>query len=130
MKRALGTLLGALAGLAFSTLGLTDMSNGFEFMRYGGNDATPTVIVLGIAVGALLGMTVLWRWPLAIVGLVLGLAVGMWMRDNVGHGGVQPPWVSCCCSDCQSREPRAATRSISEGMSGRDIRGLPEAPSR
>lgn len=51
------------------------------------------VIAVGVAIGALLGATVLWRSPLAILGAIVGLAAGMWLRDNVGSPTVQPPWV-------------------------------------
>ncbi len=92
MKRVIAAALGALAGLAFSTLGLVDFSHGLPDMT-GGNDATPIVIAAGISIGALVGAAVLWRFPFAIVGAIVGLAAGMWLRDNLGLGGVQPPWV-------------------------------------
>lgn len=93
MRRFIGAVLGALAGLAFSTLGLIDTSQGLPAMSGGGNEATPIVIAVGLMIGALLGASVLWRFPIAIVGAIVGLAAGMWLRDNLGVGGVQPPWV-------------------------------------
>lgn len=93
MKRAIGAALGALAGLAFSTMGLVEFSDGLTVIPLGGNDATPMVTTVGVAIGALLGLTVLWRFPLAILGAIVGLAAGMWLRDNLGLGSVQPPWV-------------------------------------
>lgn len=92
MRRVTGLLLGAFAGLAFSTLGLVDFTQGVS-LSGGGNDATPIVIAVGIAIGALVGATVLWRFPFAILGAIVGLAAGMWLRDNLGSGNVQPPWV-------------------------------------
>ncbi|MDQ3620104.1 MAG: hypothetical protein M3391_08255 [Actinomycetota bacterium] len=93
MNRAIGAALGALAGLAFSTMGLVDASNGFKIITLGGNDATPIVTAVGVAIGALLGITVLWRYPLAILGTIVGLAAGIFLRDNATMGSVQPPWV-------------------------------------
>ena len=93
MKRAVSGWLGALAGLAFSTMGLIDMSEGLRFREYGGNDDTPIVIAVGVAIGALVSVTVLWRFPLTIIGAIVGLAAGMWLRDNASMGSVQPPWV-------------------------------------
>lgn len=93
MKRATGAALGALAGLAFSTMGLIDMEGEVPIASGGGNEATPVVIAVGVAVGALLGLTVLWRFPLGILGAIVGLAAGMWLRDNSTMGTVQPPWV-------------------------------------
>ncbi|MEA2434090.1 MAG: hypothetical protein QOG54_1547 [Actinomycetota bacterium] len=93
VKRAIGATLGAVAGLAFSTLGLIDTSAGLHIASDGGNDATPVIIVVGVAIGALLGLTVLWRFPIAILGAIVGLAAGMWLRDNASTGSVQPPWV-------------------------------------
>lgn len=93
MRRAIGATLGALAGLAFSNMGLIDTSNGVTLNSLGGNDATPVVTAVGVLIGALLGGTVLWRYPLAILGAIVGLAAGMWLRDNATLGTVQPPWV-------------------------------------
>lgn len=91
MWRAVGAVLGAFAGFGFTTLGLRDA---FDFFTVeGGNEATATVILVGLAVGAVLGATLSWRWPLALVGLSLGLEVGMWLRDNGGRGPIQAPWV-------------------------------------
>ncbi len=89
----MGAALGALAGLGFSTMGLVDTSNGFTINSLGGNDATPAVTAAGVVIGGLLGATVLWRFPLAILGAIVGLAAGMWLRDNATVGTVQPPWV-------------------------------------
>lgn len=86
-------MLGALAGLAFSTMGLVDTMNGFTINTFGGNEATPVVIAAGVAIGAVLGGTVLWCFPLAILGAIVGLAAGIWMRDNMGFPTVQAPWV-------------------------------------
>lgn len=93
MKRVIGTALGALTGLAFSTLGLIDFTEGLPVMSGGGNKATPLVVAIGVAIGALVGATVLSRFPFALVGMILGLTTAMWLRDNLGLGGVQPPWV-------------------------------------
>ena len=93
MKRLVAAMLGALGGLAFSIMGLVDTMNGFAINTFGGNEATPVVIAAGVAIGALIGATVLWRFPLAILGAILGLAAGIWMRDNMGFPTVQPPWV-------------------------------------
>ncbi|MDQ3619129.1 MAG: hypothetical protein M3391_03250, partial [Actinomycetota bacterium] len=86
MKRATGAMLGALAGLAFSTMGLIDTMDGFTIASAGGNDATPVVIAVGVAIGTLLGLIVMWRFPLAILGATVGLAAGMWLRDNATMG--------------------------------------------
>jgi hypothetical protein len=93
MKRVVGGILGAVAGLGFSTMGLIEVRDGFDLG--GGNENTSTVIGIGAVLGALIGAGVLWRWPLAIVGLIVGLAAGIWLRDNLGRPlpGVQPPWV-------------------------------------
>lgn len=91
MKRAIAATLGALAGFAFTTMGLVDTSHGLTIS--GGNDATPMVIAVGVAVGALLGIILLWRFPFAILGAIMGLAAGIWLRDNLTLGSVQPPWV-------------------------------------
>ena len=93
MRRALGAVLGALAGLAFSTMGLIDTSNGFIVDSLAGNEATPVVIAVGVAIGAVVGLTVLWRFPLAILGAIIGLVAGMWLRDHASLTYVQPPWV-------------------------------------
>lgn len=93
MRRAIGATLGALAGLAFSTMGLIDTAGEVPIASGGGNEATPLVIAVGVAIGALLGLTVLWRFPLAILGAIMGLVAGMWLRDNATLGSVQPPWV-------------------------------------
>lgn len=93
MRRGIGGLLGAVAGLAFSTMGLIDTSHGFTINSLGGNEATPVVTAVGVAIGALLGATLLWRFPMAILGAIVGLAAGMWLRDNATLGTVQPPWV-------------------------------------
>ncbi len=93
MRRALGAALGAVAGLAFSTMGLIETSDGFTINWLGGNEATPMVTAVGVVIGAFVGGTVLWRFPLAIVGAIVGLAAGMWLRDNATLGTVQPPWV-------------------------------------
>ncbi|MDP9068438.1 MAG: hypothetical protein M3N53_08890 [Actinomycetota bacterium] len=93
MKRAVGASLGGLAGLAFSTMGLIDTRGEVPTAAAGGNDATPVVIPVRVAIGALLGLTVLWRFPIAILGAIVGLAAGMWLRDNTTMGSVQPPWV-------------------------------------
>lgn len=90
MKRVIGAMLGALFGLAFSTSGLIDLSDGFTITRLGGNEATSMVTAVGTAIGALLGATVLWRFPLAIIGAILGLAAGMWLRDNQISGSQAP----------------------------------------
>lgn len=91
MRRAIGTALGGFAGLAFTTFGLVDTSHGLHIG--GGNEATPTVIAIGVVVGALAGAAILWHWPTAILGATVGLAGGIWLRDNLAFGGVQPPWV-------------------------------------
>lgn len=93
MRRAVGAVLGALAGLAFSTMGLVDTTGEVPIASGGGNEATPLVIAAGVAIGALLGLIVLWRFPFAIVGAIVGLAAGMWLRDNTGFPSVQAPWV-------------------------------------
>ena len=93
MKRVLGAALGAVAGLAFSTMGLVEFNDGLRIISLGGNNATPMVTAAGVAIGALVGATVLWRYPIAIVGATVGLTAGMWLRDNASLGGVQPPWV-------------------------------------
>lgn len=93
MRRALGALLGAVAGFAFSNMGLIDTSNGFTINSLGGNGATPVVTAAGVAIGAVIGATLLWRFPLAILGSIVGLAAGIWLRDNAAMGYVQPPWV-------------------------------------
>lgn len=93
MERAIGASLGALAGLAFSTMGLIDTTGEVPIVSGGGNEATPIVIAVGVTIGAVLGLTVLWRFPLAILGAIVGLAAGMWLRDNATLGTVQPPWV-------------------------------------
>lgn len=80
MKRAIAATLGALAGFAFTTMGLVDTSHGLTIS--GGNDATPMVIAVGVAVGALLGIILLWRFPFAILGAIMGLAAGIWLRDT------------------------------------------------
>jgi hypothetical protein len=91
MRRALGAVLGAFAGFGFTTLGLRDA---FRFFSVeGGNEATATVILVGVVIGTVTGATLLWRWPLALVGLSLGLEIGMWLRDNGGRGPAQAPWV-------------------------------------
>lgn len=90
MRRVLGAALGAILGLAFSTSGLVDLSEGFTITTLGGNDATPTVTAVGTAIGALVGATMLWRYPLAIVGAIVGLAAGMWLRDNLISGSQAP----------------------------------------
>ena len=99
MRRILGALLGAIAGLGFSTMGLIETRGGFEFG--GGNEDTEVVIAAGILIGVALGSLVLWRYPLAIVGLIVGLAAGIWLRDNATTLTVQAPGCSCCCSDCR-----------------------------
>jgi hypothetical protein len=91
MGRGWGAVAGAVAGLLFTTMGLVDLDAGFDIG--GGNEATPFVIAGGIAVGALLGATVLRQWVAVIVGLAAGLVAGMWLRDNAGMYPVQPPWV-------------------------------------
>ena len=93
MERVVGAALGAVAGLAFSTMGLVDMRDGLTISSLGGNEATPVVIAVGVAIGALIGSTVLWRFPLAMLGAIIGLAAGMWLRDNAGFPSVQAPWV-------------------------------------
>lgn len=90
MKRAVGATLGALLGLAFSTSGLVDLSDGLTVSLHSGNDATPVVTAVGTAIGALVGVTVLWRFPLAILGTIVGLAAGMWLRDNQISGSQAP----------------------------------------
>jgi hypothetical protein len=74
-------------------MGLIEVRDGFSFG--GGNENSTVVIVVGGVLGALIGAGILWRWPLAIVGLIVGLAAGMWLRDNLGSPlpGVEPPWV-------------------------------------
>lgn len=90
MLRVLGGILGAVAGFGFSTMGLIET----RFWSFGGgNENTTEVIVAGVVIGTLVGALVLWRWPLAILGLIIGLAAGMWLRDNATRGTVQPPWV-------------------------------------
>ena len=91
MERARSGILGALAGILFTTMGLIDTRSGLEVS--GGNEATPAVVVVGAVVGVLLGATVLRRFPVLLAGLVLGLALGIWLRDNAGPTPVQPPWV-------------------------------------
>lgn len=93
MRRAIGAALGALAGLAFSTMGLIETSDGFTINSLGGNEATPVVSAVGVVIGAVLGGILMWRFPLAILGAIVGLAAGMWLRDNASMGSVQPPWV-------------------------------------
>lgn len=73
-------------------MGLVDTSDGLTFSG-GGNEATPMVIAVGVAIGALLGITLLWRFPIAILGAIVGLAAGIWVRDNLTPGSVQTPWV-------------------------------------
>ena len=92
MKRAVGASLGALAGLAFSTMGMIRLE-GEAPASGGGNEATPLVIAIGVAIGALLGLTMLWRFPIAILGSIVGLGAAIWLRDNATTGSVQPPWV-------------------------------------
>lgn len=92
MKRVVGAALGALTGLAFSTMGLVDTSQGLTWSG-GGNEATSLVIAVGVTIGALLGGIVFWRFPFAILGAIVGLATGIWLRDNLTLGSVQPPWV-------------------------------------
>lgn len=77
-------------------------------MGRGGNEATLAVIAVGVAIGVLVGATALWRFPFAMVGAMIGLATGTWLRDNLGSGGVQPPWYSCCCSASQPWDSPAA----------------------
>lgn len=90
MRRIVGAVLGVVAGLEFSTMGLIET----RFWEFGGgNENTTEVIVAGVVIGGLIGALVLWRWPLSIVGLIVGLAAGMWLRDNATRGTVQPPWV-------------------------------------
>ena len=93
MQKLLSALLGAVAGAAFTTMGLIETGDGFELNVGYGNDATGTIIVVGVVVGALLGATLLARWPAAIAGLTIGLLIGIWIRDNSGTGDVQPPGV-------------------------------------
>lgn len=80
-----------MTGVLFTTMGLIDTRLGLEVS--GGNEATPVVILCGAVVGALLGATVLARWPLLLAGLLLGLASAIWLRDNAATPPVQPPWV-------------------------------------
>ena len=91
MKRFIGGALGALAGLGFTTMGLLYTGGGITFG--GGNEATPVVIAVGVLVGATLGSVFLYRWPLALGGVTLGLACGIWLRDNLNPVPVQPPSV-------------------------------------
>lgn len=91
MGRVGGAVAGAVAGALFTTMGLIDL--GAELDLHGGNDATPWVIATGVAVGAVLGATVLRQWTAATVGMTVGLVAGIWLRDNSGGGPVQPPWV-------------------------------------
>lgn len=90
MRRVLGGILGAVAGFGLSTTGLIETR---FWTAGGGNENTTEVIVAGVVIGSLVGALVLWRWPLAIVGLIMGLAAGMWLRDNLVFPSVQPPWV-------------------------------------
>jgi hypothetical protein len=91
MGRGWGAVAGALAGLLFTTMGLVNLDAGFDVGD--GNEATPFVIGGGVAVGALLGATVLRQWVAVIAGLAAGLVAGIWLRDNAGMSPVQPPWV-------------------------------------
>jgi hypothetical protein len=91
MQRVKGGLLGALTGLGFTTMGLIHTGNGFDVT--GGNEATPTVIVGGLVVGGFVGATILARRQLVMLGAILGLAFGIWLRDNLTSSPVQPPWV-------------------------------------
>lgn len=91
MQRAVGGILGAVAGLGFTTMGLIHTGNGLDFG--GGNEASTIVIVAGIIIGGVIGGFLLWRQPLVIAGMIFGLTWGIWLRDNLTFGGVQPPWV-------------------------------------
>lgn len=83
--------MGAVTGVAFTTFGLVDTARGLQIG--GGNEATPAVIAVGVVTGAALGATVLRRWPGVFIGALLGLVAGIWLRDNIALGPVQPPWV-------------------------------------
>lgn len=72
-------------------MGLID--TGTDIQVGGGNEATSSVIAVGVVIGGLAGGIVLWRWPLAILGAIVGLAAGIWLRDNLVFAGVQAPWV-------------------------------------
>ncbi len=91
MQRLVGAILGGIAGLGFTTMGLIETSSGIDIS--GGNEATGTVIAIGVVVGVAIGGMVLWRWPIVIGGLIVGLALGIWLRDNADVSPVQPPVV-------------------------------------
>lgn len=93
MERVVGGILGAVTGLAFTTLGLVNARGAGLRFEGGGNENTVAVIIAGVVIGALIGAVALRRRPFVIVGLLVGLAIGIWLRDNLDQPNVQPPWV-------------------------------------
>lgn len=81
-----------MLGSGFATMGLLDTHAG-ELRIGEGNEATVPTLVAGAVMGAALGATILRNWPLSIIGAILGLISGIWLRDNLTWSYVQPPWV-------------------------------------
>jgi hypothetical protein len=92
MKRLRGAALATVLGAGFASMGLLDTSGG-TLRIGGGNEATFFVLVAGAAIGAVVGATFLRDRPIALMGAIVGLAAGIWLRDNMTMSYVQPPAV-------------------------------------
>lgn len=91
-NKAIGAVLGALLGLGFGTMGLINTRHGFDISGASENSYLVAAVIAGI--GAVVGTFLLSHRPLVLVGAIVGLALGIWLRDNADDfGTVQAPKV-------------------------------------
>ncbi len=90
MKMIGRMLVGASAGLLFSTFGLIDTTTGLELS--GGNEWTLAIAVFGMCLGAFCMAAVepFYRRIGSVIGAVSGLLIGILVRDGAATGAHVP----------------------------------------